>query len=80
MLETGDVASIARDVWRLETGDVAAIYRDREDLISVHCTNCDMRNNENQHHKINAKAEAAYIELLLLSHVVAAGQYHVRTH
>ena len=27
MLETGDVASIARDVWRLETGDVAAIYR-----------------------------------------------------
>jgi len=26
MLETGDVASIARDVWRLETGDVAAIY------------------------------------------------------
>jgi hypothetical protein len=39
-----------------------------------------MRNNENQHHKINAKAEAAYIELLLLSHEVAAGQYHVRTH
>ena len=27
MLETGDVASIADDVWRLETGDVAAIYR-----------------------------------------------------
>jgi hypothetical protein len=27
MLETGDVPSIARDVWRLETGDVAAIYR-----------------------------------------------------
>ena len=27
MLETGDVASMARDVWRLETGDVAAIYR-----------------------------------------------------
>jgi hypothetical protein len=26
-LETGDVASIADDVWRLETGDVAAIYR-----------------------------------------------------
>ncbi len=27
MLETGDVPSMARDVWRLETGDVAAIYR-----------------------------------------------------
>jgi hypothetical protein len=30
MLETGDVASMARDVWRLETGDVAAIYRGEE--------------------------------------------------
>ena len=30
MLETGDVASIARDVWRLETGDVAAIYSEKK--------------------------------------------------
>jgi hypothetical protein len=36
-----------------------------------------MRSNENQHHKINAEAEAEYIEPLLLNHV-AAGPYHVR--
>ena len=51
---------------------------DRQDLISMRCTNCDMRNNENQHHKINAETEAEYIEPLLLNHVAAAGPYHVR--
>jgi hypothetical protein len=33
----------------------------------------DMRNNGNQHHKINAETEAEYIEPLLLNHVAAAG-------
>jgi hypothetical protein len=36
-----------------------------------------MRNNEKQHHKINAEAEAENIEPLLLNHV-AAGPYRVR--
>jgi hypothetical protein len=43
----------------------------------VQCANCDRRSNENQRHKINAEAEAEYIEPLLLNHV-AAGPYRVR--
>ena len=39
---------------------------DRQDFISMRCTNGDMRNNEDQHHKINAETEAEYIDITRL--------------